>query len=195
MTDAPSEPGTRERIVAAARELFSRHGYAGTGLKAILTASTAPFGSLYHFFPDGKEELAAEAIRVGGGVYRELVEAIFAEGADVVDATALFFEGAAVVVEASGFADACPIATVALETASSSERLRTASAAAFESWLAVLRGRFQAAGVSAERADELAIELFCAVEGAFLLARATHDARPLRVAGRAAAQAVAAAVP
>ena len=56
-----NEPGTRERIVTASAELFRHRGYAGTGLKAILTASRAPYGSLYHFFPGGKEELGVAA--------------------------------------------------------------------------------------------------------------------------------------
>lgn len=191
---AETKVATRERILEAARELFSRHGYSGTGLKAILTASNAPFGSLYHFFPSGKEELAAEAIRSAGVTYRDLVESIYAEGTNVVEATSYFFEEAATVVEESGYADACPVATIALEIASSSEPLRIASAAVFESWLSVLRARFREAGVATERADELAVELFCAIEGAFILARTTRDARSIRVMGRVATRAVAEAV-
>jgi AcrR family transcriptional regulator len=189
-----SRTTTRERILEAARELFSRHGYSGTGLKSILEASNAPFGSLYHFFPSGKEELAAEAIRLGGITYRELVESVYTPDGDVVAATALIFEEAALIVEESGYADACPVATIALEVASTSETLRIASAAAFESWLGVLRTRFRAVGIPAERAEELAIELFCAIEGAFLLARTARDGRAIRVMGRVATRAVAEAV-
>ena len=185
---------TRDRIVNASTELFSRHGYAGTGIKAILAASEAPFGSLYHFFPGGKEALCAEAIRAGGRTYRVLVEDFFGEGVDVVAATRLFFEGAAAMIEATDYADACPIATVALEVSSVSEPMREAAAEAFDSWLAVLRQRFGEAGIDADRASELAIELFCALEGAFLLSRATRDKTPILVAGRAATGSVEAAV-
>ena len=54
---------TRERIVESSAELFRRQGYTATGVKQIVTAAQAPFGSLYHFFPGGKEQLGAEAIR------------------------------------------------------------------------------------------------------------------------------------
>jgi len=185
---------TRDRIVNASTELFGRHGYAGTGIKAILVASDAPFGSLYHFFPGGKEALGAEAIRVGGTTYRLLVEAFFGVGDDVVDATRRFFEGAAEMIEATNFADACPIATVALEVASVSEPMREAAAEAFESWLAVLQQRLGEVGIDSVRARELAIELFCALEGAFLLSRTTRDKTPILVAGRAATRSVEAAV-
>ena len=185
---------TRERIVSASTELFSRNGYAGTGIKAILAASDAPFGSLYHFFPGGKEALGAAAIRAGGATYLRLVEEFYGAGVDVVDATRQFFEGAAAMIEATDFADACPIATVALEVSSVSEPMREAAAEAFESWLAALRLRLNEAGIEPERAAELAIELFCALEGAFLLSRATRDNTPILVAGRAVTRSVEAAV-
>jgi len=185
---------TRDRIVSASTELFGRNGYAGTGIKAILTASDAPFGSLYHFFPGGKEALGAEAIRAGGATYRELVEAFYGVGADVVEATRHFFDAAAEMIEATDFADACPIATVALEISSVSEPMRQASAEAFESWLAILQQRLAEASIDPRRARELAVELFCALEGAFLLSRATRDKTPILIVGRAVTKSVADAV-
>jgi TetR/AcrR family transcriptional regulator, lmrAB and yxaGH operons repressor len=191
---APTGAPTKERLIESTVELFRRQGYSGTGLKAILAAAQAPFGSLYHFFPGGKEELGVAALRAGGATYRELVEAIFAEGVDVATATANFFEGAALVVEATGYADACPIATVALEVASTNEPMRNAAADVFESWLVVLRQRFTAAGIPEPRARELAIEFFCAIEGAFLLSRTTRSVEPISIAGRAAVATVHAAL-
>ena len=123
----PPEHDTRARIVAASAELFRHHGYAGTGMKAIVEASAAPYGSIYHHFPGGKEELGVAALEAGGVTYRELVELIFAEGVDVVDATRAFCEGAAAVLEMTDYADACPIATMALEVSSSSEPMRIAA--------------------------------------------------------------------
>ncbi len=195
MTGTPTTRGnTKARILAASTELFSRQGYTGTGLKSILTASDTPYGSLYHFFPGGKEELGAEAIRAAGGTYLGLVEAFYAPGADVVAATRHFFDGAAAMIEETDFVDACPIATVALEISSTSEPMRQAAAEAFTSWLDVLELRFGEAGIDAERAHELAIELFCAIEGAFLLSRATRSSAPIQVAGRASVAAVRAAL-
>ncbi|MGH8978231.1 MAG: TetR/AcrR family transcriptional regulator [Acidimicrobiia bacterium] len=181
---------TRERILAASSELFRHHGYAGTGLKAIVSASRAPFGSVYHFFPGGKEELCVEAIRASGVTYRELVEAFFPEGADVVEATREFFKGASQVLDATDYADACPIATIALEIASTSEPMRVAASEAFESWLAVLQLRFVEAGMTADRARDVAVEFFCLIEGAFLLARVTRTTEATDVVGRTAVRAV-----
>jgi TetR/AcrR family transcriptional repressor of lmrAB and yxaGH operons len=185
--------GTRGRIVEAAAEGFARRGYAGTGLKAILGASHAPFGSLYHFFPGGKEQLGAAAIRASGTTYRELVELFFPEGGDVVAATRDFFAAAAETLVATGYADACPIATITLETASDSEPMRVASAEVFESWLSVLQQRLVEAGVDRPTARDVAVELFCAIEGAFLHSRATRTTEALEIAGRAGVARVAGA--
>src|SRR5438067_2432246 len=103
---------TRERIVDATAECFRRQGYTGTGLKQIAAQADAAFGSLYHFFPGGKEELGGEVIRWSGRAYMQLFIDIVLEEPDVVAAVQRFFTDAAHDVEASGYADACPIATV-----------------------------------------------------------------------------------
>src|SRR3546814_14245285 len=43
-------------------KLMSRRGYAGVGLNEIVEKSGAPKGSLYHHFPEGKEQLAVAAL-------------------------------------------------------------------------------------------------------------------------------------
>lgn len=183
---------TRDRLVESAAELFSRQGFGATGIKAVLSAARAPYGSLYHFFPGGKQELGAAALAYGGERYRELIEAVYPPDSDVVEATAASFAQAAEMLEAADYADACPIATIALEVANNDELMRTAAAAAFESWLSVLEQRFTAAGMTADRAREVAVEVFCLMEGSVLLARTTRSPAPLRTAGRAATNAVAA---
>jgi AcrR family transcriptional regulator len=182
--------GTRERIVDASAELFSRQGYVATGMKQIVTAAQAPFGSIYHFFPGGKEQLAAETIRRSGALYGRLVPAVFDPAPDVVTATRDFFAGAAAQLRATDYADACPIATVALEVSSSSEPLRQACAEVFDGWIALVAERFAAAGIVPQVARELAIGLIGALEGAFVLARALRSTEPLDVAGAITAAAV-----
>ena len=181
---------TRDRLIEATAELFRTYGYVGTGVKQIVEAAGAPFGSMYHFFPAGKEELGAETVRWSGALYGELIGIFYTDGTDPVRATRRFFEAAADTVRDSDYIDACPIATVALEVASTSEILRVATAEVFESWLATLQGHFVAAGLTRGQARELSIALFSLLEGAFILARATRDDGPIRSAGRTAADAV-----
>jgi AcrR family transcriptional regulator len=181
---------TRERIVESSAELFRRQGYSATGMKQIVTAAQAPFGSLYHFFPGGKEELGAEAVRVSGALYAQLIQGVFDPARDPVSGVRTFFAAAAARLRETDYEDACPIATVALEVSSSSETMRHACAEAFESWIAAGAERFVRAGLAPETARELTVATLAALEGAFVLARALRTTEPLEVAGELAARRV-----
>src|ERR1700753_2469410 len=111
---ARSRADTRERIVGASAELMRLQGYNATGIKQIVTAAQAPFGSIYHHFPGGKEQLGAEAIRRSGQLYEELVPAVFDPAPELASAVRAFFTLAGEHLAQSGYADACPIATIAL---------------------------------------------------------------------------------
>lgn len=187
--------GTRERLLDAGGTYFRRQGYAGTGVKQIVEAAQAPFASLYHFFPGGKEQLGAEVIRRSGAIYLQLVDAFFAPAPDPVSAVRNAFAGAAETLRQTDYADACPIATIALEVASSSEPLRQATAEVFDSWIEGLAQRFREAGVPGRKSRELAVFLLSALEGAFVLCRAQRTTEPLRIAGAGVAAAVGAALP
>jgi AcrR family transcriptional regulator len=181
---------TKDRIVGAGAELFRRQGYAGTGVKQIVAEANAPFGSLYHFFPGGKEQLAAEVIRFSGGMYAQVVVEAIAPAKDPLHLVDLFFSGAAQHLRETDYEDACPIATVALEVASTSEPLRQATAEVFEGWIAGLAASLRSVGVPEDRSRELSLAMLLSLEGAFVLSRAGRTTEPLEVAGRAMAQMV-----
>ena len=185
---------TRQRIVDASAELLRRQGYEATGVKQIVAVADAPFGSLYHFFPGGKEQLGAEAVRRAGEQYGRLLPAVLDAAPDVVSGVRAFFAAAAEHLVETDYADACPIATVALEVSSSSEVLRAACAEVFEGWIDDGARLLVEGGVGAERARPLVISLLAGLEGAFVLCRATRRTEPLEVVGEAAAAAVSAAV-
>jgi AcrR family transcriptional regulator len=181
MAAMPASP-TRERIVQTSADLFRRQGYVGTGVKQIVAEASAPFGSLYHFFPGGKEQLGAETIRFSGAIYGELIGAFYEPGVDPVTATGAFFAGAAQTLVETDYADACPIATIALEVSSSSEPLREACADVFASWIDGATAALARSGVPAQHARPLAISLLAGLEGAFVLARALRSTEPVLTA-------------
>ena len=187
--------GTRERILAVSGELLRRQGFAATGMKQIVSRAGAPFGSVYHHFPGGKDELAEEVIRTAGAFYAAHTLEVFDAAPDVVSAVDAVFAGAAETLVATDYADACPIATVALEVASTHEPLRQATAEVFTSWFDTLVGRFRAAGIAEDPARELAWTFLAALEGAFVLARALRVTDPLLDSGSHVARAVRAALP
>jgi AcrR family transcriptional regulator len=180
----PAMADTRDRLLAATNESFRRRGYNGTSMKDVTSAARAPTGSLYHFFPGGKDELASAVLTSSGAAYRELFEAIADAAVSPEAAVTDFFDGAAAVLEETGFIDPCPIGTVAREVASTNERLRIATEQVFASWIDAAATRLSAAGVSQREARTLATAMVAALEGGFVLARARRDANVLRDTGR-----------
>lgn len=174
---------TRERLLAATNELFRRQGYNGTSLKQVTEAAGAPVGSLYHFFPGGKDALAEAVVTTSGEAYRQLFELIADAAPDPVSAIGDFFDGAADVLEATDFIDPCPIGTIAREVASTNEPLRQATSLVFASWIDTAAARFVAAGLPPDDASGLAVTVVATIEGGFVLARARRDAGVMRDAG------------
>jgi AcrR family transcriptional regulator len=181
---------TKERIVSSSAELFRRQGYNGTGVKQIVAEAKAPFGSIYHFFPNGKEQLGDEVIRWSGRRYLELIDLFFKDADDIPRAVENFFGEAGKTLVETDYADACPIGTVALEVASTNDPMRQATADVFESWIDRTATYFAAGGLTKRRARELAISTLAALEGAFMLSRASRSTKPMRIAGRAAADVI-----
>ena len=183
---------TKTRIVAKTGELFRRNGYVGTGLKQIASEASAPFGSIYHFFPGGKQELAAEVIRTSGRMYQELVAGVLDQATDSRHAMRLAFGTAAALLVETDYADACPIAMVALEVASNNEPLRQVTAEVFSGWIEAGVARFVGWGYSPDAARRLSVGFINTLEGAFVLARTLRSTEPLEVAGATMLAAVAA---
>jgi AcrR family transcriptional regulator len=181
---------TKDRILQSTAELFRRQGYTGTGMKQIAAEAAAPFGSVYHFFPGGKEDLGAETIKVSGRLYGQLFASIAVQAPDVLSAVHDFFEGAGETLRETDYADACPIATVALEVASTSEPLRLATAKVFEEWIQGATEYFAHAGIPRARARELGLAMLSLLEGAFIFSRAMRTTEPMAIAGAAALAAV-----
>jgi AcrR family transcriptional regulator len=186
---------TRDRILFTSAELFRRQGYAGTGLKQVSGGAEAPFGSLYHHFPGGKEQLAEEVLRTGGAFFLALYRAVTEPEPDVVAGVRAFFAGAGETLVATDYADACPIATVAGEIASTHEVLRQACADVFESWLDALVADLRAAGATRKAARDGGLAVLALLEGAFLLCRTMRTVEPMNAAGEHAARLVEEVVP
>lgn len=174
---------TRTRILDASSELFRRNGYPGTGLKQIAAAAEAPFGSIYHFFPGGKQNLGEEVVRVTGPAYGDLVYSFLDNDIPLPQAVTTMFAAAATLLEATDYADACPIATIALEVASTNETLRIATADVFTGWIDKGTDLMVSRGLEPDDAREWTIGMICSLEGAFVLARAMRTTEPLVVAG------------
>jgi TetR/AcrR family transcriptional repressor of lmrAB and yxaGH operons len=165
-------------MVRAMGRLLRRQGYAATGLQQVAREARAPIGSMYFYFPDGKEQLAAEAVsRSGGDLGRGL--AALLEASDISAAVRAIAGAMGEDLVRSRWMNGCPIATAALERAADSEPIRGAASAVFDQWETLFFQRMCADGIAPERARRIASLIVAALEGAILLARTRRSVGPL----------------
>ena len=184
----------RDAIVKTAARLFRKQGFAATGLNQIVDESGAPKGSIYHYFPDGKQAIAAASVTWAG---KRVVHTMAGLAKDATGPGDLIRRYAALLggwMARSGFRDGCPIATTLLETAPQSAPIRAAGAAALAAWARVIADSLQAHGVPAPRAERLASMAIAVLEGSLIQARVAVDQQPLIDATDEVAQAFDAAI-
>lgn len=184
MTELSKGERTKKKLVDATGVLLRRQGFHATGLADIVAESGAPRGSLYFYFPGGKEDLVAAALAAASGGITEVLETVLANAptpSDAVRAVVMYFGGQ---LASSGFEKGCPVATVVLEQAASSDALQAVCARAYGGWRALIEQRLLREGYAAPRASGLATLILSTLEGALLVSRAHRSTEPLEQAGR-----------
>jgi TetR/AcrR family transcriptional repressor of lmrAB and yxaGH operons len=174
----------RDRMVATMGRLLRSQGYHGTGLNEVVAESRAPKGSMYHYFPGGKDQLAAEAIRVAGETGADAFRQAFARHRSPVPALRAVVGWMAEELERSDFRYGCPIATVALETTGGSPSLRAACDTAYQAWLAAIAAGLRGGVRPAAEVAGDAVLVLAAIEGALILSRTSRTVHPLHLLGR-----------
>jgi AcrR family transcriptional regulator len=170
---------TRERLLVTGERLFRTQGYSGTGLKQLAQEAEAPWSSMYHFFPGGKQQLGAEVVRYAADRYAALLAKAFAGFSDPADAVAAIFKAEARILTESDFRNGCPVASVTLDVASTVDELRIPCAEAFDLWIGTIARGLGATGLAAKEAKALASYVLSSLEGAIVLSRAEKRVAPL----------------
>ncbi|MBX4956822.1 TetR/AcrR family transcriptional regulator [Rhizobium lentis] len=157
----------RADIISLLAEAFRELGYEGATLSRITERTGIGKGSLYHFFPGGKEEMAGAVLAdidawFEQAIYRPLrnddaQQAIAAMWVNVND---YFRSGGRI----------CLVGAFALDD--TRERFSSAIGDYFIRWIDALRSALIRAGCGAGEAQTLAEEGVCGIQGALVLSRA-----------------------
>lgn len=174
----------REQILQTTCTLLEKQGYHGTGLNEIVKESGAPKGSLYHYFPEGKEQITSEAVLQSSLVTSERIRAGLAENSNAPQAVHDFILKVAENVELSGFAAGSPLTAVAMETATKSERINLACREAYGALQNAFREKLMECGYPQPKAEELSLFIVAAIEGGIILSRTNRNIEPLRIVAR-----------
>jgi TetR/AcrR family transcriptional regulator, lmrAB and yxaGH operons repressor len=168
---------SRERMVRSAASLIRSRGVSATSFSEVLADSGAPRGSIYHHFPEGKEQLAADAVRwTSERVLAHLRAGAAATPSDVLER---FIDMWRQVVLASHGTAGCVVAGVAIDTGPGETGQMELVRTTFRSWASVLAEQLEAVGVTSNRATSIATTTLAGMEGALILCRAEGNSKPL----------------
>jgi AcrR family transcriptional regulator len=175
----------RERMVVSAALLIRERGAQATAISDVLKHSGAPRGSAYHYFPGGRMQLLEEATEYAG----EYIAAKISAAQNSVELLDDLIDGYRQQLIRSDYRAGCPIVAVTVEAGDPDNPERTTkvierAAAAFALWTDLIGKRLTAEGVTASRAEELAMLVTTSIEGAIVVARASRDVKPLDLVQR-----------
>ncbi len=162
----------RDRMVRSAIVLLAQHGYQGTSFSEVLAHSRAPRGSIYHHFPEGKDQLIAAAVETAGANAVAILDSL--DGLTPPEIVDGFMAMWRAVLERSRFSAGCSV--LAVTVSSDAPELLDRAGNVFRSWQARLAVLFRDAGV--DDADSFATLLIASSEGAVVLARAQQSFAP-----------------
>jgi TetR/AcrR family transcriptional regulator, lmrAB and yxaGH operons repressor len=140
----------------------------------VLKLTGAPRGSIYHHFPEGKDQLVGAALDLAAG---RLFAALDQQaGASAEEVTAFVIRVWRGVLTLSEFGAGC--AVLAVTVAADSPELRERAAAVFRAWRGRLAELLEQGGLSRRDATGFATTLIASTEGAVVLSRAEQSIEP-----------------
>jgi len=170
----------REKILQTASELMEKQGYHGTGLNEIIQKSGSPKGSLYYYFPEGKEQLASEAILRAGKIVSERFRDKTADEPNPAQAIHDFLYMIAKRMEETKFYTGSTITMIAMETVAESKRINKACQEGYAMLISAFKEKLLSGGMEESKANDMAEMIIAAVEGGIILSRTYQDANHLR---------------
>jgi TetR/AcrR family transcriptional repressor of lmrAB and yxaGH operons len=173
---------SRNKMVQSAAALIGSQGLNATSFSDVLADSGAPRGSIYFHFPDGKRELAKDAIHwTSEQVIAHMQSSSATTASEVLEHFVALFQH---VAEASQGAAGCAVAGVTIDIPASDDELLGEAREAFHSWEKLLADQLSHVGISPKRAAGIAMITIASVEGGLILCRAEGGAGPLNEVAR-----------
>lgn len=161
----------RSDVIPVLAEIFREYGYEGASLSLIASRTGLGKGSLYHFFPGGKEQMASEVLREIDGWFED---AVYKPLRDADDPRAAILEMCRSVATYfwSG-KRVCLIGAFALDNVR--DRFSDAIRDYFAVWQRSLQQALVRIGHDADRASDIAEDAILSIQGALVLSRALDD--------------------
>ncbi len=161
----------RDDIVPALGEIFRKHGFEGASLSVITEQTGLGKGSLYHFFPGGKDEMAAVVLAEIDDWFQRNVYQPLREAEDPIGGIEHMFAEVEAYFRAGR--RVCLVGVFALDN--TRDRFATAVKSYFADWAISLNKALTRCGHSPAEARALTEDILGGIQGALVLARALDD--------------------
>jgi AcrR family transcriptional regulator len=177
---------TRQHVIETAARVLNRHGYAGSGMSELMRETGLAKGGLYRHF-DSKETLAVEAFNYAFATVHKLRFANLESIPNAVDKLKGFVEGYAAVT--SPIPGGCPILNTGIENDDGNPALLKCAQDGLETTVKRLTriikdGQTRKEIRPAIVPGELALFIFCALEGGIFASRLQGSRQRLKVIAR-----------
>jgi AcrR family transcriptional regulator len=179
MSEGGGKQGPRERIVYHAAQQLRTHGADASSLRAIVRDADAPWGSLRHYFPGGKDQILSEALEWSGAYAAADIETYMKRDPSPTPG-GLFVhlvDSWATELARRDFRRGCPVAAASFDASGADSPVVRATRSALDRWLAAIETALRALGV-ADTGTQARIML-SALEGAIILSRVQQSTTPL----------------
>lgn len=168
---------TKEKLIHTTGKLIREKGVAATGIAEIIELSEIPKGSIYHHFPNGKDELVIAALQN----FRDLMAISFKESmkgsTSVTKGLKAIIDHYILSLENSKYKNGCPVAIVALECSGHNETITQACKQVMDFWIENLTAYFKYKKSNAGKHE--AIEFISRLEGALIMTQIYNDSKYL----------------
>ena len=172
---------TRDKLIDSAITLLRQSGLSGAGINEIVRESGAPKGSVYHFFPEGKEQIVSEALDRHSDRVVTFLEDTLSKPRTAAKKIETLFEAYAGRVRDMQYRLGCPLGAVCLDLDRDMEALRTRVASNFDRYIETIARNVN---VGSPRENKVfAAFVVTTIQGAWIRSRAERSGKPFREAG------------
>ena len=166
----------RADALPALAEVFREHGHAGASLSRISAATGLGKGSLYNFFPGGKDEMMAAVLADIADWFEAAIFSALELSDDPARAIAAMIRDVDTYFNSGG--RVCLVGTLGLSA--SRDPFTKSIRLYFERWIAALATCIAKGSVPGNEASTLAERTVAGIQGAIVLARALDDENTFR---------------
>jgi TetR/AcrR family transcriptional regulator, lmrAB and yxaGH operons repressor len=168
---------TRSKMVLGTALLLAQRGLHETSFSQVLESTGSPRGSIYYHFPNGKEQLVAEAVDLAGAHALEVMKEV--DGSSAREVVDHFIGLWRKLLQHSDLQIGCSV--VAVTVATDSAELLSHAGEVFRSWRVQIAELLETGGLNSPDAERFSVTLIAGMEGAVVVSRAERTIEPFEL--------------